>query len=75
MAKRDRATDSPLSDLLVVLGTQRYGTDWTNVAAAIRAAIGPLEPLDALPASECEERFRALVEGTPVELPALASKL
>jgi len=66
---------SPSADLLVVLGTQRYGTDWTNVAAAIRAAAGPLDSLEPPPASECEERFRALVEGMPIELPVLAAKL
>ena len=73
MSKRPAA--STISDLLVVLGTQRYGTDWTNVAAAIRAAAGPLDSLEPPPPAECEERFRALVEGMPVELPTLAAKL
>lgn len=73
--KRELTSTSALSDLLVVLGTQRYGTDWTNVAAAIRAAAGPLEPFEAPTVGNCEERYRALVEGVPVELPALAAKL
>ena len=35
---------SPLLDLLVVLGTQRFGTDWPNVSAAVRVAFeGGLE--------------------------------
>ena len=64
-------------DLLVVLGVQRFGTDWPNVATAVKAALGPLEgaPAEPPPASECEERFRALVEGVPAELTALAGRL
>jgi len=73
--KREAPTPSPLADLLVVLGTQRYGTDWTNVSAAIRAAAGPLESLEPPAPGECEDRFRALVEGTPIELGTLAAKL
>ena len=69
--------DSPLVDLLVVLGTQRFGTDWGNVATAVKAALGPLEnaPSEPPSATECEERFRALVEGNPAELSALAARL
>jgi len=74
------AAPSPLYDLLVVLGTQRFGTDWPNVSAAVKAALGPLEARDEgctepPSATECEERFRALVEGNPAELSALASRL
>ena len=58
---------SPLYDLLVVLGTSRFGTDWPNVSASIKAALVPLEARDPgctepPSAAECEERFRALVE-------------
>ena len=65
-----------LPDLLVVLGTSRFGTDWPNVSAAVRAALGPLDgaPSD-MSATECEERYRALIEGRPEELTALAARL
>jgi len=71
--KRGRSDDN-LCDLLVVLGVHRFGTDWPNVATAVRAAIGPLG-CEAPAATECEERFRSLVEGVPAELTALAARL
>jgi hypothetical protein len=72
--EREAEASSTLLDLLVVLGTQRFGTDWPNVRAAVRAAIGPLD-CEAPTVDECEQRFRALIEGAPSELPALAAKL
>jgi hypothetical protein len=71
---------SALYDLLVVLGTSRFGTDWPNVSASVRVALGPLETRDPgceepPSAAECEERYRALVEGVPSELSALAARL
>lgn len=67
---------SPLSDLLVVLGTQRFGADWPNVCAAVCAALGPLDQApDPLDTAECEARYRQLVEGKPGELSALAARL
>lgn len=72
--EREEEASSTLLDLLVVLGTQRFGTDWPNVRAAVRAAIGPLD-CEAPTVEECEQRFRALIEGAPSELPALASRL
>ena len=69
-------TPSPLADLLVVLGTSRFGADWPNVCAAVCAALGPLDGAPAtLDAAECAERYRLLVEGKPGELSALATRL
>jgi len=67
---------APLPDLLVVLGTSRFGTDWPNVSAAVNAALGPLDsaPTSMTP-QECEDRYRALIEGKPEELTALATRL
>ena len=71
---------SALYDLLVVLGASRFGTDWPNVSAAVKAALAPLEARDAgcinpPLVSECEERYRKLVEGVPAELSATAARL
>ena len=71
---------STLHDLLVILGASRFGTDWPNVAAAVRVAQQPLEVKDPgceepPSAAECEERYRALVEGVPAELSYTASQL
>ena len=66
--------DSTVCDLLVVLGTARFGTDWPNVAMSVKAALSPLDGNnpEAPDATECENRFRALVEGNPAELTELA---
>ena len=74
-----KKSSSPLYDLLVVLGTSRFGTDWPNVSSAVKVALAPLEVRDqdtSEPPSttECEERFRALVEGVPVEVSSTAIK-
>lgn len=67
---------SPLSDLLVVLGTSRFGADWPNVCAAVCGALGPLDKAPKpLTPDECAERYRSLVEGKPGELSDLASRL
>jgi hypothetical protein len=69
-------TPSPLSDLLVVLGTSRFGADWPNVCAAVCAALGPLDSAPKpLTPDECAERYRRLVEGKPGELSDLAARL
>ena len=46
MKRTREAPVDTLKDLLVVLGTQRYGTDWPNVATAVRAAAPPLDVPD-----------------------------
>ena len=43
--KRQRLPESPLHDLLVVLGTMRFGTDWEMVRTAVKAALAPLDGL------------------------------
>ena len=80
MASSSSPPESNLFDLLVVLGTSRFGTDWPNVSASIKAALSPLDKAidhekKTPAADECQERFRALVEGQPSELTALAARL
>lgn len=49
--KRQRLPESPLHDLLVVLGTMRFGTDWEMVRTAVKAALAPLDGAAEPPSS------------------------